>query len=245
MGITDEEIFGDGPTETIEVVEAQPEPEPEVKEELTGEKEEVVEAEATEQPQEESPSPEESQVPITALHGERDRRKVAEARAKELEAQLETKKDPTSVFEDENAFRQEMSADFNQKLTNTVLSLTENFARRTHGDEVVDQAIDWFKDAARETPLLQQRFNEAGNDVETVVSLYKSHKSAEELQDVDAYKAKLRAEVEAEVKAELEGKAASKSKLRDSIPESLVGEPSAGAPKAEVALDTSDEAVFG
>ncbi len=238
---TDQEIFdGAEPVEEpTEVVE-------EVTEEPKGEEPEAEVVAEEETPAEESPSSEESNVPITALHGERDRRKAAELRNKELEEQLNSqpKPDPTSVFEDEAKFRAEITSDFEQRLLTTRLEMSERYSRNTHGDEAVDSALDWFVPAAKESPLLQQKFNDAGNDVGEVVRLYNAHIEAEKLQDVDAYKAELKAEAKAEALKEIEAEQAKKSTLLDSIPDSLVSDPSAGNLNSKAFKSPTDEELF-
>lgn len=243
---TDKEIFdGEEPE-----VETKVEPEVETEEKPTGEEQAAApEKEAAkaedESPDESSPDSEKSTVPITALHGERDRRKAAEDRARELEEQLKSKKtDPTSVFEDENKFRDEIMSEIRNERLRDRLELSEKFARKFHGNEVVDEAMDWFIPAAKESPLLQQKFNEAGNDVDKVVELYKAHLEAEKLEDIDAVKAKLKEEAKAEVLKELEAKNSEKSKLRDSIPESLAGDASAGGLSSQQFHQPSDEELF-
>lgn len=246
---SDEEIF-DGAEPVVE------EKEPEPTEETTGEKEDEVKADAetestaeSEDSQEEvsSPDTEEQTVTIKALHGERDRRKAAELRAKELEEQLSQnqKKDPTSVFEDENTFRSEISEEIRSQVVQSNLALTERFARRIHGDEAVDNAISWFKEAADSSPTLLKKFHDSGNDVDEVVNLYNKHLEAEKMNDIDAYKAQLKAEALAEAKKELEAEQAKKDELRDSIPESLTEDASIGSRKAKPFEEPSDEELFG
>lgn len=221
----------DGVEETGEQVETTTE---EVTAEADAPKEEAAETETEtieveEKPETEaSPAPE-SIVPVSALHGERDRRKAAEAKLKELEAQIadKDKPAPTSVFDDEGKFRQELESAVDAKLRNTVLGLTEVFARRIHGDETVDKAIDWFSETAASSPVLLQEFQQS-QDVDVVVGLYKKHLEAEELKDVPGQKAKLEAQVREEIEAKIRKEYEDKAALQNSVPTSLVGESSAG-----------------
>lgn len=226
------EIQEELPIETEETeVKAEESEEQEVKAEAAPETGEKEEESSSEDQQEASPAPEgDTKVPMSVVHGERDRRKAAESRAKELEEKLAAteSKETTSVFEDEAKFRQELEAGFDAKIQQTMLAMSERFSRRHHGDEKVDSAIDWFKEAAPESPVLVQKFNESGNDVDKVVQLYESHLEAQKLEDVDAYKEQLKAEAKAEALAELKAEQAEKSKLRKSIPDSLVDDSSAG-----------------
>ncbi len=239
---TDAELF-DGEEVSEEVTETT-----EVTEAPTGEKDTTEEVEAkTEEsePEESSPDPESSVIPITALHGERDRRKAAEARAKELEAKLSEseKPDPTSVFEDENKFRQEILTKVEQDRLADRLEMSEKYARLHHGDETVDKALDWFVPAAKESPLLQQKFNEAGNDIGKVVELFQGHEKIAKLDDPNAFE-ELKAKAKAEALAEIEAEKAKKANLANSIPESLTDESSTGNLSSKTVKRLSDEELF-
>ena len=245
--ISDEELFdGAEPPKQEETAKEEP---TKAKEEPTGEKQEAdesVEAKA-ETPEPEEPSPgSDDHVPLKALHGERDRRKAAENRAKELEEQIasQTKPDPTSVFEDEQKFRDEFKNEIRAELVQERLVLSEKFARKLHGDETVDAAIDWFAVAAKDSPLLAEKFRESGNDVDTIVSLHNSHQEAKKLEDIDAYKAELKAEAKAEALKELKAEQDAKAKLRNSIPDSLTDDPSSGGIRSDAFTEPTDEELF-
>ncbi len=212
------EIF-DGKEPELKVVET---------EEPAGE---VEEPEKEPEPKEEVPSPDpkvETQVPLSAMHGERDRRKTAEKERDELKAKLEEKAPLTSVFEDENKFRQEVHDDFNQSLTNQALNQSEFFVADKIGRDVLDKKIEVFKNLAESNPEIRQRFANAVSPYHELVSIVDQHDELEKLKDLDGYKAKLKAEAKAEVKAELEAEGKAKDELRASIPDSLTGDASAG-----------------
>lgn len=178
-----------------------------------------------------SPPPvDETKVPISAMHGERDRRQAAEKENADLRAQIEESKkaDPTSVFEDESKFRNEISADLSQQLTNQSLNQSEFFVARELGRDVLDQKISVFKDLAKDNPELVQRFSNSVSPYHELVDIVNQHDELNKMKDLDGYKAKLRAEAKAEVKAEIEKEQEAKDKLRDAIPDSLVGDASAG-----------------
>ena len=229
-----------------EQVEAPKGEKTEVEPEKEATKEEAKEADS----QESSPDPESSVIPITALHGERDRRKAAEARAKELEEQLSSKDEaePTSVFTDETKFRDEILSKVEQDRLADRLEMSEKFARRFHGDEVVDKAMDWFIPAAQENPTLQKKFNDAGNDVDKVVELFKANEAVSKLDDPEALErelAKAREEGKAEALKELQAAQAKKSELTNSIPESLVDDSSSGSLGSKTVKAPTDEELFG
>ncbi len=211
----------------------------EIKEEPTGEVETEVEEKpeeaATEESEEEakaaSPAAEEdTKVPISAMHGERDRRKTAERERDKLKAQLNDSKkaDPTSVFEDESKFRDELQTDLSQALTNQSLNQSEFFVAREIGRDKLDQKIEAFKTLAENNAEIRQRFSSAVSPYHELVDIVDQHDEMDKMKDLDGYKAKLKAEVKAEVKAELEADGKAKTELRDSIPDSLVDETGKG-----------------
>ena len=194
-----------------------------------------------------SPDPEQTTVPIAALHGERDRRQEAERELNDLKAkQVETDKaDPTSVFADEGKFRTEIEQSFDDRLTHQSLNQSEFFAARDFGKDVLAAKVETFKQLAADNPSLAQRFSGAISPYHELVEIVNQHETLNELKDVDALKAKLKEEARAELKAEQEAEAKEKGDLRDSIPESLVGDSSKGGLKgSDWSGPTSDDALF-
>ena len=157
--VTEAELYdGKGTTEEIVVVD-------ETKgEEETKDEEPEKETKSEEETKGESPSSveetKETTVPISAMHGERDRRQAAEKENVALKEKLEesNKTEPTSVFEDESKYRNELATDFNQQLTNHSLNQSEFFVARELGRDVLDQKIEAFKKLAEDNPELRQRF---------------------------------------------------------------------------------------
>lgn len=228
---TEAELYdGKGTTEEIVVVD-ETKGEEETKDEAT---EETQDAKKEEETKDESPSSveetKETTVPISAMHGERDRRQAAEKENVALKEKLEesNKTEPTSVFEDESKFRNELATDFNQQLTNHSLNQSEFFAARELGRDVLDQKIEAFKKLAEDNPELRQRFAIAVSPYHELVDIVNQHDELDKMKDLDGYKAKLKAEAKVEVKKELEKEIEEKEKLRKSIPDSLVGDDSAG-----------------
>lgn len=172
-------------------------------------------------------------VPVSALHGERDRRKAAERERDELKQKLETQPnaEPTSVFEDENGFRSEIQQDSQRFVTHALLEQSRRYANREFGKEKVDEAVAWFEEEAPNSPYLIKQFQESGNDVHEIVDLHQRHQKLEQLKDVDAVEAKMRAELEPKIRAEIEAELKGKAEELDSVPESMAGETSKGGMK--------------
>lgn len=227
---TIEDIF-----DNDEAVTAEPEVTPEVvpeevkstvdetqtaSEESTGEEVEVADA---------SPVSE-STVPITVLHGERDRRQAAERELEALKAaQPEQEPDPlTSVFESEEGFVTDLEQKFNQKLVNRTLNESQFHAEQKFGADVLAGKVETFKQIVAENPQYAQEFAQSVSPYFTLVDLVEKHQVNEELKDPVAYRAKVEAEVRAQVLKEVADKDQRTEILSQSIPESLAGDTSQG-----------------
>ncbi len=226
---TAEELYdGAETTEEIVVVD-DTKGEPEV--EATEDKTEETKTEVKDEP---PASSEETQVPLSALTGERDRRQASEAETADLRAQLsESKKvEPTSVFEDEQKQRteiiEEMKAEFATDANNRSFNQSQFYVGREIGKDVLDQKIEVFKTMVKNNPELHQRMAAAPSPFHELVDIVEQHDELAKMKDLPGYKAQLKAEARAEVKSEFEQEAKDKADLRATIPDSLTGDDSAG-----------------
>lgn len=178
----------------------------------------------------EASSAPETQVPMSAMKGERDRRQAAEKERDELRIELNKISDtpPTSVFEDEVKFNAEIDARIDRSALNVATNQSEFYTRREFGSDVMDQKIEIFKGLIKDNNELYTRFVNATSPYHELVTIVDQHDELDKMKDIEAYKATLRAEAKVDVKKELEKEAADKLQLRDSIPDSLVGDPSKG-----------------
>ena len=208
-------------TETTEVVEEVADVEPE-----TVEKE--AEPEATTAP--EVPEAEPQNVPIKALMAEREKRQAAERQVAEFNANKEKTPAP-DVFEDQKAYTEHMQNDFNQQLFNERANMSEFHARREFKD--LDDKIETFQALKANNPALSAQVQNSASPYHEIVDIVTKHETMEKMQNIDEYEATTRAEIEAKVRAEIEaevkGKADATNNLRESIPTSLVTEPSKGS----------------
>ena len=208
-------------TETTEVAEEAPAVKPE-----TVEKEE--EPEATTAP--EVPEAEPQHVPLQALKAEREKRQAAERQIAEFNANKEKTPAP-DVFEDQKAYTEHMQTEFNQAMFNERANLSEFYARREFVD--LDDKLETFQALKATNPALTAQVQNAASPYHEIVDIVAKHEKMEKMQNIDEFEASTRAEIEAKVRAELEaefkGKADASKNLRDSIPTSLVNEPSKGS----------------
>jgi len=206
--------------ETTEMVEEVAEAEPE-----TVEKQE--EPEATTAP--EVPEAEPQSVPIKALMAEREKRQAAEKQVAEFNSNKEKTPAP-DVFEDQKAYTEHMQTEFNQAMFNERANMSEFHARREYQD--LDDKIEAFQALKATNPALTAQVQNAASPYHEIVDIVTKHEKMEKMQNIDEFEATTRAEIEAKVRAELEAEFSGKQKadktLRDSIPTSLVSEPSKG-----------------
>ena len=218
----------------VEPVEAPAEPTPEATQEPP---EAVAEQTDTETP----PEPEKVEkaveptsttqpetVPLSAHIG---LRKDLERQIKELKAQQS--KEPEKkidFFEDPDGAIGALESKMSETLTNQLLNAGQGFAVRQHGQETVDQAIEWVTQAVQASPFLAQQFSQTPLMEQPLkaVELFQQEQARAEMENPAELKARIKAELLAEIKAEQESKQKEKDDLAKSIPKSLVGEGSKG-----------------
>jgi hypothetical protein len=143
----------------------------------------------------------EKHVPLAALEAERrgrqdwkERATRAEERARMLEEQQQaraTQGEPQQVDP-----LQAMEARF----VNLTLNASERMARKTYGDEAVNQAFERFRAATEKNPLLHQQAMSSADPWDFVVQEAQRMSVLEEVgSDPKAYRERLKAELMAEL----------------------------------------------
>ncbi len=193
--------------------ESQPEPETEEstdtqevqQPEETQEDESKQDEKEPEKPEEESKQGEEPKDwSYHAYKDEKAKRQALEKRLEELEsksAQPEDKTERPSVFEDQNAFADSLKQEFKQELAQHKLQVARELMLETYNDYEANEKL-FVETVAKENPILAEQARKAANPAKFVYQQAKKYKQYQEMQDVDAYKAKLKAEVLAELKSE-------------------------------------------
>jgi len=187
------------------VINGDPQPEVQPEPEAV---QEAVEPITTEEPEPEvvTPEPESAKeapmVPLAAL--QEVRRELQEMKARL--PQPEAPKAP-NVFDDPDGYQKHLANEVSRATQNVKLDLSEDQARATHTDEVVDAAFQAFTataDPATRTAILGSR-----SPWMEVVKWHKQHVVSQEIgSDPAAYAAKVEAEVRAKVEAEMVAKQA-------------------------------------
>lgn len=222
-----DKILSDEPLEEVTEDPAPEEPTGEA-ETLTPEEPQAEEAEETpaeQEPEAEAPKVEEppqTMVPLAALQSEREEVKALRERLAAMQQPQQPAPQPAQMpdFVDPEA-AQWMQTQLAQRDAHYAAHMSEMKARLKYGDDAVDEAF-----AAAQTAGALDRFKVQQDPWGSLAQWHKQEKVRLEIgDDVDAYKAKLKAEVAAEIKAELVAEQARKV----ASPASLATDPNLGS----------------
>lgn len=214
--------------------EVEPTPAPEAEPDATQqevEPEKGAEPEPEKEPEKvEPPSTDQPEtVPMSAHIG---LRKDFQKKIDELKAQLPTKEDEPapSVFEDEQGAFKALKDDLTSQFANELLNEGEAEAVRQHDKDTVDKAVEWVTETVAESPFLAQQLANTPllQRHRKVVELYQQEQTRAELENPDKLREQIRQEERAKLLAEQEAEKEKLEAKKQSIPKSLVGEPSAG-----------------
>ena len=168
-------------------------------------------------------------VPLAAVMAERSKRQAVEAELAEL------KKTPPApvpdVLENQSEFVNHLKTDMTQQFNSKLEQQSEFFARREFGDEALDNDLKVFEEI-----VTTEMYNEVVNSPSPYHAIHEKvekYQKTKEMENIDEWQAKkeaeIRAKVEAEIKEKTEKEIQEKENLRNAIPTSLAGKPSAGA----------------
>ena len=164
---------------------------------------------------------EEERVPLAALMAEREKRQEIERQRKDLEkriAEIEKAKLPDFYENPEEHVRQivqEQSIQVQQRL----YAALEEQARDAYPD--FDEVMAEVQAQAEQNPTLVQEIFSKANPAIAAYKLGKKLREHKEMQDPEAYRAKLKAEIVAELQAADKAKEDAKRKAVESIPPNL------------------------
>lgn len=168
-----------------------------------------------------TPAKEEERVPLAALMAEREKRQEIERQRKDLEkriAEIEKAKLPDFYENPEEHVRQvvqEQSVQVQQRL----YAALEEQARDAYPD--FDEVMEEVQSQAAQNPALVQEIFSKANPAIAAYKLGKKLREHKEMQDPEAYRAKLKAEIVAELQAAEKAKEEAKRKAVESIPPNL------------------------
>lgn len=236
---------------TVEV-EAPEEVTEEVTEELA-EAPEVTEPEPQEEPQGSTTEPDKpektGEVPIAALLDEREKRQAYERELTQLRQQMAEKKAPVEVpdpLDNTDGFVGHIDQKLQGALSQTRIEMSQEFMRMTHED--YDSAEAKFVTMVQENPALAQQMQAATLPAKFVYDTVKKAEKLEQLQNVDEFEAKTRAELEAklrtEIEAELKGKLEAEMTKEQSLTPSLAKQRAQGGNREVLTVADPLETTF-
>ena len=218
-------------------VETPPEPTP-VEPTVEPEKAEPATLELTELAPEQT-KPTEGFVPLGAVLDERDKRKAAEARLAQLEAQQQPVQMP-DPYEDPEGFAAAQQGQTSAALYQINLRYSERLARVEHGAETVDAAKAWAMAKCDADPLFNAKIAQSDDPVGLAVTEYRRDEIASKVtpDDFKAFQAWK------EAQGQLQPAPAVPPNSSPAIPaRSLASAPSAGNILTEV--EPSEDDIFG
>lgn len=128
--------------------------------------------------------PEPGHIPITALLEERDKRKALEARVAAFEAQQPQPQSPDR-YEDPEGYEAWREQQVEARLETQRLDMSERFARKEHGAELVDQAKAWALNRFSQDPLFHQQVLASPDPYEFAVTEFKRDQVLSQFQPSD------------------------------------------------------------
>lgn len=174
-------------------------------------------------------SDDQKMVPLAALEDERSKRKYWQGLAEKNVDQTEEEKAPErpSIFEDEQGALDAIQRSSQEGLAALRLEMSQELMRSQKTD--YDEKEQAFIALANDNKQLYQEMYASKNPARFVYETAEKHAQLKELENVDDYRAKIRAEVEQELRKEIEGEQKTQKAKTDNITQSLAKESSQGS----------------
>lgn len=233
----DDVLNGVEPTEPEEAQVEAPTAEPEPVSET--QQEEVTEEEAPAAPE---PQPEVENWTKTAVLDERRKRQALQAELDQLRNQKPV--EVPDIFTDQGAYTDYINQSVSDQVFRARVEMSQEFMRMQ--DSNYDSKESQFYEMAIQNPLLVDQVKAHPMPARFVVDTVNKANELRKLENIDEYKAKLRAEVEADIRKELGAEMESKAKQSEqltSITPSLANARSSNT--QEQHIEQSLEEIFG
>lgn len=132
--------------------------------------------------------PEASHIPIAALLDERDKRKKAEERLQQLEAQHRKPQQAPSVQDDPEGFAQYVQQVQERAVISSRFDMSQTMAEEKHGGDIVKAAMDWGMQRSQESPAFAAEYLKQKHPIDWAVRQHKrALRDAEIGDDFDSY----------------------------------------------------------
>lgn len=163
-------------------------------------------------------------VPLAAMKAEREKRQRAEAERKELEQQLQEIRQQhqapaPSYYEDPEGYLARAQNAIEQRATARLNAALEAQAREQYSD--YEEKMGVVMEHAQGNPAIVQEIMTAPNPAVAAYKMGQRLMEFQQMQDPEAYRAKIAAEVRAQIDAENKAKADQRQKAASEIPPDL------------------------
>lgn len=138
-----------------------------------------------------------------AVKDERAKRQAAEARLKELEDKLNSndKQDIPDVIDDQDGFVKSLKQQQEEALTRQRIEIFRQVQQESHPD--YEEKEQKFIELAKENPVLITQMNASQNPAKFVYDQMTKYEQFQEMQDIEAFREKIRAEEKAKLEEQL------------------------------------------
>jgi len=138
-----------------------------------------------------------------AVKDERQKRQKAETELEELKSKLkgDDKQEMPDIFEDQEGFVKSMESNHKDEIFRTKVEIYREVMIESHKDYIEKEAE--FIKLAKENPILLAKFTNATNPAKFAYEQMTKFNQFNEMQDIETFKDKIRAELKLELENEL------------------------------------------
>lgn len=190
-------------------------------------------------------------VPISALLDEREKRQKLERELEEFRKKAEAQRSNEAAPDpgkDPQGYQAYRDRQFEQRLWNERLNMSEVMTRQAQGDELVDEATKAFQQAVNDKPWLAQELQRQPNPYGYVVEWHRQQKLLSEIgSDPEKWREAERERLKAELQAEMQQPSPAAAQQQPpalGIPRSLAKAPAAGSDAASSTPTSGFESLF-
>lgn len=173
-----------------------------------------------------------------AYKDEKRKRQDLESKYSDLEKKLESIQNPKKeeeipdVFEDQNTYTSYIKNQIDQTALSVRAEMSQFMAEREYGKDVVEQKLEAFREMAKTDQSLTNKVLASTSPVHEAIEIVNKAEKLKQLENIEDYESKVRAEIEEKVRKELEAKFSESQSKRSSVTPSLNTKASASQTEA-------------
>lgn len=124
-------------------------------------------------PEPEAPKDEPRTVPLATFLDQRDELRELKRQQAEWQAAQQQQRPPIDPFDDPEGFAAHQQQLVEQRLTQERFAFSDRFARKEHGAETVDAAVQWAAERGRTDPVFAASYMREADPVDWIVQQHK------------------------------------------------------------------------